>query len=61
MAKIQTSDAWSDVGLLKRDMIEFWLAERNRYAKEVVEDIRKQEGKPTWEPGRGLSMRALAP
>ncbi len=42
IAGIKRSKHWRDVGALKRELIEMWIAERNAFAERVVKDIRAQ-------------------
>ncbi len=36
---IKRSTDWRDVGALKRELIEMWIAERNAFAESVVKDM----------------------
>jgi hypothetical protein len=35
--RIQRGPAWRDIGALKRELIDLWLDERNRLAKEALQ------------------------
>ncbi len=39
IAGIKRSKHWRDVGALKRELIEMWIAERNAFAETVVKDM----------------------
>ncbi len=41
-SRLRRSKAWGDLGDLKRDLLDLWIAERNDLAKRVVLDIEKQ-------------------
>ena len=48
--RIRRSSSWRDLGLLKRDLLNIWLAQRNIVFKSVVKDIevqRQERGQPT--------------
>lgn len=40
--KMRLSKTWSDLPLLKRDLLELWIDEKNALAKDVVKDIEAQ-------------------
>ncbi len=40
--RLRDGKSWGDLGDLKRDLIDLWIAERNDLAKRVVLDIEKQ-------------------
>ncbi len=42
---MRRSKAWGDLGDLKRELLDFWTAERNTLAKEVMQDIEAQHRK----------------
>ncbi len=39
---MRRSKAWSDLGDLKRELLDFWTEERNTLAKAVMQDIEAQ-------------------
>ncbi len=41
MERLSQSSDWNDIGALKRELIEMWIAERNRFAERVIRDMRK--------------------
>ncbi len=43
IAGIKRSKDWRDVGALKRELIEMWIAERNAFAEMMVKDMRARE------------------
>ncbi len=46
IARISRSKVWGDLGDLKRELLDFWIAERNDLAKRVMLDIEKQRKEP---------------
>ena len=42
-ALVQLNADWNDIGGLKRELIEMWLGERNRFAERVVKDMKRVE------------------
>ena len=48
IGKLRLSRDWRDLGALKRELIDYWIGERNALFKRVVEDMeaRKGEGRP---------------
>ena len=40
MARLRRSKDWRNIGALKRELIEMWLAERNAFAERVVRDMK---------------------
>jgi hypothetical protein len=47
VARIRESNAWSDLGDLKRELLDLWMDERNILAKRVITDIEVQRRKAT--------------
>ncbi len=45
ITRLRRSKSWGDLGDLKRDLLDLWIAERNDLAKRVVLDIEKQRRK----------------
>ena len=43
MDRLSTSSDWNDTGALKRELIEMWIGERNRFAERVVRDIKARK------------------
>ncbi len=41
MDRLSQSSDWQNIGALKRELIEMWIGERNRFAERVVRDMRK--------------------
>ncbi len=46
IARMRDSKAWRDLGDLKRELLDMWIAERNARAKEVMRDIKGQRAAP---------------
>ncbi len=42
IAKLRRSGDWNDLGALKRDLIDFWVVQRNALLKRIVKDIEAQ-------------------
>ena len=40
---MKRSKTWRDLGDLKRELLDLWTEERNAYAKDVMQDIEKQQ------------------
>ena len=38
--------SWRDLGDLKRELLDMWMLERNRFAKEVVLEIERDRSAP---------------
>ncbi len=43
MDRLSQSSHWKDIGALKRELIEMWIAERNRFAERVVKDMKARK------------------
>ena len=41
MDRLSQSSHWQSIGALKRELIEMWIAERNRFAERVVRDMKR--------------------
>ncbi len=42
ITRMQRSQAWGDLGDLKRELLDLWIEERNTLAKAVMQDIEAQ-------------------
>ncbi len=42
ITRMRRSKAWGDLGDLKRELLDYWIAERNELAKRVMLDIEAQ-------------------
>ena len=47
--KLRRDRDWRDLGALKRELIDYWIAERNKLFQRVVKDMEARKGETTTE------------